>query len=264
MVWLRALYILTILLVSTLIIVPVQLVGLLFDFRFRRSLPRHWLRITSFALNIRVSVHGEPEKARPLLLAANHASWTDILVLGSVVDVVFVAKSEVRDWPVFGWLARLQKTIFVEREQKRDTGNQVSEISSRMADGEIVVLFPEGTTSDGNRMLDVKSSLFGAASTTADQVPGQSVYVQPVAIAYTGVNGMPMGRYHRFLAAWPGSMELIPHLIGIIKANGIDVDVTFGEATHFTKGDNRKALAAKMRSHIREMLHFSLRGGWRA
>jgi 1-acyl-sn-glycerol-3-phosphate acyltransferase len=263
MIWLRLVAVMPLLILSTLAIMPFQALGLWFDLKYRRSLPRYFHRVACFCLNVRVRVHGKPQKARPLLLAVNHASWIDILVLGSVADVVFVAKSEVRDWPVFGFLAKLQKTIFVEREQKRDAGNQVSEIASRMADGEIVVLFPEGTTSDGNRMLDVKSSLFGAASTSADQVPGESVFVQPVAIAYTGVNRMPMGRYHRFLAAWPGSIGLVPHLIGLIKANGIDVDVSFGDAERFTKGDNRKRLAAKMRDQIREMLHFSLRGGWR-
>lgn len=263
MIWLRLLFIVPLLLISTFAILPVQLVGLWFDFRYRRSLPRYWHRIACYCLKVKVVVHGQPHDKRPLLLAVNHASWIDILVLGSVADVVFVAKSEVRDWPVFGFLAKLQKTIFVEREQKRDAGNQVSEIARRMAAGEIVVLFPEGTTSDGNRMLEVKSSLFGAASTSAEQINGETVFVQPVAIAYTGVNGMAMGRYHRFIAAWPGSIGLVPHLRGLLKTNGISVDVTFGDAESFSKGDNRKHLATKMRDKIREMLHFSLRGDWR-
>ena len=263
MIWLRLAYILPLLLLATLFLLPFQLIGLAFDLKIRRFLPRFWHRIACHLLKVRIHIHGQIEKKRPILLAVNHSSWLDILVLGAVADVVFVAKSEVRDWPVFGLLAKLQKTIFVEREQKRDAGNQVSEISSRMAAGEVVVLFPEGTTSDGNRVLEIKSSLFGAASTSAAQVPGEVVYVQPVAIAYTGVNGMAMGRYHRFIAAWPGSIELMPHLLGLIKANGIEVDVTFGEAESFSKGDNRKQLASRMRDKIRQMLSFSLRGGWR-
>ncbi len=86
------------------------------------------------------------------------------MVMSSVADVAFIAKIEVRDWPIFGLLARLQKSVFIVREEKRKTGNQASEIAARMADGEIIVLFPEGTTSDGNRLLEVKSSLFGAAA----------------------------------------------------------------------------------------------------
>ena len=112
-------------------------------------------------------------------------------------------------------------------------------------------------------MLAVKSSLFGAASTAAEQVPGKLVYVQPVAIAYTRVHGMAMGRYHRVIAAWPGSITLVPHLLGIIKAGAIDVDVTFGDSVPFHSTDNRKRLATDIAASIRSMLAFSLRGGWR-
>lgn len=90
----------------------------------------------------------------------------------------------------------------MEREQKRKTGEQVNEIADRMADGEIMVLFPEGTTSDGNRLLEVKSSLFGAAAAALPKTPNAVVHVQPVAVAYTRVHGTPMGRYYRPLTAW--------------------------------------------------------------
>ncbi|WP_320201218.1 lysophospholipid acyltransferase family protein [Agrobacterium sp. rho-13.3] len=263
MMWLRFVYMIVVMALATLILLPVQLVGLYFDLPFRRRLPRLWHRIACHALGIKVQVHGDLERAKPLLLVVNHVSWKDIMVLGSVVDVVFIAKTEVRDWPIFGILARLQKTIFVTREQKRSTGTQVNDIADRLAKGEIVVLFPEGTTSDGNRLLPIKSSLFGAASSAADQVPGQLVYVQPVAIAYTGIQGMAMGRYHRSVAAWPGSLELLPSLFGLMKAGAIDVDVSFGDAIPFHRGDNRKALSADSTASIRTMLNFSLRGGWR-
>lgn len=111
-------------------------------------------------------------------------------MLSSVADVVFVAKSDVKSWPIFGLLARLQASVFVEREQKRTTGHQVNDIGRRLADGEIVVLFPEGTTSDGNRLLDIKTSLFGAAASAVPQSPTGVVHVQPLAISYTGIHGM--------------------------------------------------------------------------
>jgi len=263
MMWLRVAYLVVVVGVTTAVLLPFQLLGLFFDLPFRRTLPRLWHRVACHALGIKVHVHGDIERAKPLMLAVNHVSWKDIMVLGSVADVAFIAKSEVRDWPLFGWLARLQKTIFVTREQKRSTGAQVNEIAQRMAAGEIVVLFPEGTTSDGNRMLEVKSSLFGAASTAAEQVPGQLVYVQPVSIAYTGIQAMAMGRYHRSIAAWPGDLTLGPHLLGVLKVGAIDVDVTFGDAVPFHRGDNRKMLTATVTASIRAMLLHSLRGGWR-
>lgn len=263
MTWLRIAYAVLILSIVTIALLPLQLLGLWLDLPIRRRIPRLWHRVACQSIGIRVHVHGALEAQRPLLLIANHVSWKDILVLGSVADVAFIAKTEVRDWPIFGKLARLQKTVFVAREQKRSAGVQVNEIAERLAGGEVIVLFPEGTTSDGNRLLPIKSSLFGAASSAADQVPNQLVHVQPVAIAYTGIQGMAMGRYHRPVAAWPGSIGLLPSLVGLVKAGAIEVDVTFGEAMAFRKGDNRKALSIEATTALRIMLNFSLRGGWR-
>ncbi|MBX9469518.1 MAG: 1-acyl-sn-glycerol-3-phosphate acyltransferase [Rhizobium sp.] len=258
--WLRVgLYLIVLLVVSGLLI-PVQLLALRFDWPLRRRLPRQWHRMALWFLGIRVHVHGTLDTRRPLMIAANHASWKDILVLGSLADVAFIAKTEVASWPVFGFLAKLQKTIFVVREEKRRAGDQVNEIAARMADGEIVVLFPEGTTSDGNRILDIKSSLFGAAAAALPNEEDAVVHVQPVAIAYTRVQGMPMGRYHRPIAGWPGDVGLVEHLIGVLRAGAIDVDVTFGETVYFKKGDSRKALAIRVEEQLRAMLLAHLRG----
>lgn len=258
--WLRIVVTMTILAIVTIVLVPIQVLALVFDWRLRRRLPRLWHRVACRMLGIRVHVHGAIDRRRPLMLAANHASWKDILVLGSLADVVFIAKTEVASWPVFGTLAKLQKSIFVVREERRRTGDQVNEIASRMADGEIVVLFPEGTTSDGNRVLEVKTSLFGAAAVALPLAPQGIVHVQPVAIAYTRVQGLPMGRYHRPIAGWPGDITLLPHLMGILKAGALDVDVSFGETYDYTDGSNRKHLAAFVESRMRRMLLAHLRG----
>lgn len=258
--WLRIALGVFVLLAVTLLLLPLQLLGLRFNWKIRRVLPRFWHRVACRVLGIRVRVHGTLETKRPLLLAANHASWKDILVLGSVADVVYIAKSDVRDWPVFGILARLQATIFVEREQRQKTGEQVNEIAERLTAGEIVVLFPEGTTSDGNRLLEVKSSLFGAAASAVPHAPDGIVHVQPVSIAYTGLHGMAMGRYHRPIAAWPGDIELLPHLMGILRAGAVDVDVDFGERVDYERTSNRKEVSRTVEARIRAMLGARLRG----
>jgi lyso-ornithine lipid O-acyltransferase len=258
--WLRIGVFLIVLLLASGLMIPIQLLALSRDWSLRRRLPRYWHRLALWFLGIRVHVHGTLDTRRPLMIAANHASWKDILVLGSVADVAFVAKTEVASWPVFGFLARLQKTIFVVREEKRRTGDQVNEIAARMADGEIVVLFPEGTTSDGNRILGIKSSLFGAAAAALPEGEDAVVHVQPVAIAYTRVQGMPMGRYHRPIAGWPGDIGLMEHLIGVLRAGALDVDVTFGETVDFRKGDSRKTLAIRIEEQLRGMLLAHLRG----
>lgn len=244
----------------TLVLLPIQLAGIWLKLPVRTRLPRWWHRVACPALGIRVHVHGMPERGRPLLLASNHVSWKDIIVLGSVADVVYIAKSEVRTWPVFGWLARLQRSVFIERERKRETGRQITEVAERLAAGEIVVLFAEGTTSDGNRILEFKSSLFGAASAALPLAPDGEVFVQPVAIAYTRLHGMPMGRMHRPIAAWPGDVPLVPSLVGVLKEGAIDVDVSFGDAVRFTAESRRKDVARQTEQAVRRMLTDRLSG----
>ena len=258
--WLRIAIALTVLVTVTLVLLPIQLIGLRFNLKIRRRLPRLWHRVACWALGLRVRVHGTLEPKRPLLLAANHASWKDILVLGSVADVAYIAKVEVRGWPVFGLLARLQATIFVEREQRQKTGDQVNEIAERLTAGEIIVLFPEGTTSDGNRLMEIKTSLFGAAASAVPHAPDGVVFIQPVSIAYTGVHGMAMGRFHRPLAAWPGDIELGPHLLGVMREGAVDVDVDFGERVDYSRASNRKQVSRDVETRIRAMLGARLRG----
>lgn len=241
-------------------LVPFQYLFVHARLGWQRSLPRFFHRIAARLLGFRVKVQGEMVKERPLLLVANHVSWSDIVVLSSVANVCFIAKSEVRKWPLFGTFAVLQRTVFVEREKKGRTAQQASDIALRLAGGDAMVLFPEGTTSDGNRVLPFKTSLFGAAHSAIREAGEEAVIVQPVSIAYTGIHGMPMGRYHRPVASWPGDVQLMPHLKGILKEGAIDVEIRFGEPVRVSAETNRKELARIMEERVTTMLHSSLRG----
>ncbi|MCD2180240.1 lysophospholipid acyltransferase family protein [Rhizobium sp. C1] len=256
---LRIAALLIVVVIVTLFMAPLQVVALRFDWRLRRRLPGIWHRIACALLGVRIHVNSEPATGRPLMIAANHSSWLDILVLSAVADVVFIAKSEVKTWPVFNTLARLQATIFIEREERRKTGDQVNEIGARLAAGEIVVLFPEGTTSDGNRLLPVKTSLFGAASAALPASPEGVVLIQPVAVAYTRAHGLPLGRFHRVLAAWPGDTELVPHLSGVLKMGSLEAEVTFCPPIPFSASSNRKAVSRLVEEEIGTALHATLR-----
>lgn len=257
---LRIVFVAAAFLTLTLVLLPVQLVALATGHPVMRRLPRWWHRMMCGVMGLRVVVQGNISPKRPLLIVSNHVSWKDILVLGSVADLVFIAKSEVRQWPVFGWLARLQRSVFVERAERRKTGMQISDVSARLVAGEVVVLFPEGTTSDGNRVMAFKSSLFGAASAALPHAPDGVVHIQPVAIAYVGIRGMPMGRYHRPIAAWPGDVPLIPHLLGVIKEGALEVDVVFGDVIDFEASTDRKKTAQHAEAQVRAALNAALRG----
>ncbi len=166
----------------------------------------------------------------------------------------FVAKSEVQTWPFFSTLARLQRTVFVERTRRSQTGEARDQIRDRLLAGDALVLFPEGTSSDGNRVLPFKSALMGAAEATiGSDAQGEPVYVpvQPVSVAYVGLHGMPMGRENRPLFAWYGDMELVPHLGKRVKTGPVDVVVEFHPPLTVDQVGGRKKLAGVTEAIVR-------------
>ncbi|WP_182084484.1 lysophospholipid acyltransferase family protein [Aureimonas sp. ME7] len=248
----------TVLVVMTLALSPLQLLAIRFRWPLARHLPWIWQRVAARVAGVRVRVVGRPATERPLLLAANHQSWADIMALGSVMPLSFIAKSDVRGWPVFGWLARLQRTVFVERNARGRTGQQTDSIAARLRAGDAMVLFAEGTTSDGNEVLPFKTALFGAAQAALRDGSTDAVLVQPVSIAYCGAHGMAMGRFARPLAAWPGDVALMPHLVRFLREGAVDVEISFGEPVVFRPSSDRKATARLCETRVRAMLRRSL------
>ena len=244
--------------VSTLVLVPLQLIAMKTRLWSEWRVLRLWHRANCRALGFRIHQHGKLTARRPLVVASNHVSWTDISVIGSRCDVSFIAKADMAAWPVMGWLARLQRTIFIERERRRTSGTQASEIARRLAAGEAIVLFAEGTTGDGNTILPFKSTLFGAATMAISQGAVDKVYIQPMTIAYTRVQGMPMGRRDRPLAAWIGDTELAPHAAALLSEGAVDVELHFGEAMEFSSGDSRKEATRRAEAEVRTMLQAAL------
>jgi lyso-ornithine lipid O-acyltransferase len=256
----RILFVVLIVFLFTVPLLPVQYLSVRFERFYHKSLPRFWHRVIAKLLGLRVHVTGNLVQDRPLLIAANHSSWADIIVLSTVAEVSFIAKSEVRDWPLFGMFAVLQRSVFVEREQKHRSGQQANTIAERLAKGDVMVLFAEGTTSDGNRVLPFKSSLFGAAQLALRDTDTHRVLVQPVSIAYTKVHGLPLGRYMRPIASWPGSVTLLPSLCAMLREGALDVEVRIGEPIEFTPKSSRKAVACDMEAKVRVMMLTSLMG----
>lgn len=244
----------------SLLMVPLQVLALRLGWRLRKKLPVLWHRCVLWLMSIRVRVHGQPAKnIHGTLLAANHVSWLDIVVLGSITPLSFISKDEVLGWGIFGKLAQWQETIFITRERRTDVANQADAIARRLNAGDTLVLFPEGTTSDGNFIYAFKSSLFGALGLTGENA-NMVHTVQPVAIAYTGLHGMPMGRYDRPLAAWPGDIELVPHLVNVLRHGVLDVDVCFGDVIEAGPQTNRKQLTTQVQSAVSQMAAAALRG----
>lgn len=208
----------------------------------------NWLNKTMTA---RITVNGTPVKDEPCLIVANHASWQDIFLIGGTVPVAFVAKSDVAEWPVIGTLARMAGTVFVDRTRRQASGETKNVMQDRLENGETLVLFPEGTTSDGSQILPFKSALFGASQL---EINGEPVKVQPVTVAYKKVWSLPMARAVRNNFAWAGDVALGEHLWNNLQSGPIEVSITFHEPMTVDDVGGRKVLAKLSEEIIRESL----------
>jgi 1-acyl-sn-glycerol-3-phosphate acyltransferase len=226
---------LSIYLAWTMSLMPLQAIGLLLGQAWTVTFPRFYHRRCCRILGLQVRAIGQPAAGRPVLFASNHVSYLDITVLGSLLPASFIAKREVASWPLFGWLAKLQRSVFIDR-RPRNTAQQRDSIAGRLAAKDALILFPEGTSGDGNRVLPFKSALFSVAE-------GQPVTVQPVSIAYTRLDGIPIGRALRPLFAWYGSMSMAPHLWTMIGLGNVEIVVEFHAPTTLAECGSRKALA---------------------
>jgi 1-acyl-sn-glycerol-3-phosphate acyltransferase len=218
-----------------------------------RTLPHFYHKSVCRLLGIRVRVVGEIDSNRPVLLVSNHLSWLDIPALSTIAPVCFVAKAEVGTWPFVGALARLQRSVFVDRSRRILVKNKAGEIAERLAQGDNIVLFAEGTSSDGNRVLPFRSSLFSAAALAPRPANDNSAnaVVQTVAIAYTHLHGLPILRHERHLVAWYGEMDMLTHAWNVLKSGPLDVTIRIGEPVPLAALRDRKELAALSEAKVR-------------
>ncbi len=227
----------------TMLLVPAQMAAVALNLPISETIPRVYHRNVLRIIGIRVRRRGRMSRHRPTLFVANHASYLDIAVLGSLISGGFVAKAEIANWPFFGLLAKLQRSVFVDR-QRRTTGEQRDQLVERIAAGRNLILFPEGTSSDGNRVLPFRSALLGATepSRGGDAATLPELVVQPVSVSYVKLDGCPLGYHLRPLVAWYGDMELMKHLFSLAGLGRIEVVVEFHPPTTLAEQGNRKAL----------------------
>jgi len=244
--------------VVSLVLIPLQWLAIKAGHPVQRRLPHLWHVIATRLVGIRIHQSGSPGGDRPLLITANHASWVDITVIGSLMPLSFIAKSEVSGWPVFGLFAKLQRTVFVNRTRRTETGRTADEIAKRISAGDAMVLFAEGTSNDGNSVLPFRSALLGAATRALGE--DGKVWVQPLSVAYKSLHGLPMGRQFRPHVAWYGDMELAGHLWGVFTEGALDVAVTWGEPVEVDATTDRKALTRDLEAAVRAMTVASLNG----
>jgi len=234
---------------------PVQVAGLIASPKLARHWPVVFHRACLRILGVAVETRGAMIRKGPVLFVANHQSYLDILVLGSLVPGSFVSKADVKDWPFFGLLAKLQRSVFVERRRHQARENR-HEIETRLARGDSLILFPEGTSSDGNRVLGFKSALLSVAERAEG---GAALPIQPVSVAYVSVNGLPIGRTWRPFVAWYGDMDLAGHLWAFLRLGPVRVTVEFHPPVSLQASGSRKALATICQQRVAQGLARTLR-----
>jgi 1-acyl-sn-glycerol-3-phosphate acyltransferase len=231
---------------------PIQGLSLAFGWRgVSRHLPLVYHRLVCRVLGLRVTTRGRVSTAQPTLFVSNHASYIDIEVLGALIAGSFVAKSEVKSWPVFGVLAQLQRTVFVDRRTRSSSARQRDSLTGRLQAGDNLILFPEGTSNDGNRLRPFKSALFSAAEIRIDGAP---LVVQPVTVAYVRLNGTPIGRHMRPYFAWYGDMALADHLWHLAGLGQTEILVEFHPPVTVEALGSRKRLAEHCETVIADAL----------
>lgn len=225
--------------------------------RAKEKIPYWFFRVSCLILGIGVHVHGQRSRERPVLYVANHISWLDIFALGGVMSPSFVARADLEGWTLFGWLSTLRRTIFIDRENRARSGAHLEQMIARLEAGDSLILFPEGTSSDGSRVLPFKSSLFAVAERWQGERP---LTVQPVTVAYTRINSMPLGRHFRPYVGWYGDMELGPHLWELLVIGRVTAVITFHEAVTLETAGGRKAMSAHCHAEISRRLEYLNRG----
>jgi 1-acyl-sn-glycerol-3-phosphate acyltransferase len=221
----------------TLLCAPIQAALILLPGRAKARLPLVYWAGCCWCLGLRVRVMGAPlARGLPTVFVSNHSSWMDIPALGACLPACFIAKGEVGRWPVISIIAHLGRTVFVSR-RAAGAARENADIRKRLGDGDSLILFPEGTTSDGARVMPFRSAFLAVAESA------QPHMLQPVSIVYDELDFLPVRRADRVLFAWFGDMDLASHFDRIARHRGLRVTIVLHPPLDPAAGLTRKQLA---------------------
>lgn len=246
-------------LIMTLILVllPFQFLVVHFAPQHYSVIPRLFHGILTWLIGLKIEQRGHGVSTEhPTLFISNHCSYLDIIILSGFTPVSFVAKSEIASWPLIGTLARLQQTVFVNR-RRANAGQHVDAVTQALRAGRNLVIFPEGTSGDGSRVMPFKPTLFRVADITVD---GHPVAVQPVSITLSAINGLPAGRYERPLFCWYGDMALGPHLWTLLGLGSLTVTVEFFPILRRNQFESHKDMAQYCHKLIADSVSAAITG----
>ena len=199
--------------------------------------------LRAFAIKVKVFGSLPVENSKGILFVANHVSWADIHALNSCIKLRFIAKSDIKNWPVFGYLATRVNTLFIDRSKRQEAGNIVATTCASLVAGDNLCFFPEGTTTDGTHILSFKSSVLQAAIDANSSL-------WPVAIRYTNKDGSTNTQM-----AYAGKTGLVESMKAVLNVKNPMVELHF-LAPIFTEGKNRRELTLQAYNQIKAALSF--------
>ncbi len=239
-------------LLITLILLPFQIIIKIFIKKYSYLIPFYFHKICRRVFGIKIKVFGSISINNPKLSISNHASYLDIMILGSLFKTSFVAKKEVAYWPLIGILAKLQNTIFIDRKIS-SLKEQEKKIIKHLKEKKNLVIFPEGTSSDGNKILPFKSSLFNIFEENFNS----KIIIQTITIVYKKVNNKLINHSEREKITWHSDMSLLKSVLNVLSKKNIEVEVFFNK--EFVPKDlNRKKISLLCWQKINYNLNRSL------
>jgi 1-acyl-sn-glycerol-3-phosphate acyltransferase len=223
----------------------IQAVCLVLPGRQKIVFARVYWAVFTRLIGIRVRVIGTAAHAtggRAIVYVSNHSSWVDVPVIGGVLDGRFVAKNEVGTWPLIGAIARLGRSVFVSRSRAA-TGKERDVMRVVLKAGDNLILFPEGTSSDGSRVLPFRSAFFAVAEARTGENLSDLPLIQPVSVVYDRLSGLPAGRASRPIFAWYGDMDIASHFWRLAQHIGLRATVLLHTPLDPVRFEDRKALS---------------------
>ncbi|WP_237216958.1 lysophospholipid acyltransferase family protein [Falsiroseomonas oryziterrae] len=222
-------------LIWTLIAIPIQALLMVLPGRGNIAFGKFYFRALAWLMGLKIRVVGDAAPGRSVLFVSNHSSWLDIVVLGGTLDACFIAKREIGEWPLINIVAKLGRTVFVSRSRTQTKG-EAGVIREKLGQGERIILFPEGTTSDGTRVLPFRSAFLSVAD--------HATLVQPVSVVFDRLGGLPACRRDRPLFAWYGDMDIGSHFWRLARRSKTRATVVLHAAVDPATYPDRKVLTA--------------------
>ena len=253
---LRLVFILIFLLLIIAFSIPVQVFCNIIGFNLKKIYPLYFYQMIKIVTGININFNKSKlnKKNMGVLYISNHVSWFDIICLGTLLNARFIAKKEVSQMGIFGFLAMLSNTFFIDNENKNKIIEYNHLIQKKLKAGENFIIFPEGTTSDGNGIKNFKSSMLECAFDNNNEIN-----IQPISICYSKLNNVPMGIYLRRNIAWVGDTSMVAAMANFLRSGRITVDIIFHDLMSVNNFKNRKELAAHCEKQILSGLNQSIK-----